>query len=309
MTLMMPEKMQANIRNSFEQNRSDSSPIFERVNRLETEHKSVMLRLYEDFEKCYMSVETFNDPMLRGYLTPPFVGGWWTGEHVQAMKCFNTLGFRVTNVIADAVFFWQDVPALLPSGPEIIKMPERTQTAYDLMLTGRPLKKYLYINDSDLVKVAGEAVSHCFMCGTSDADLIRHGRSLSARGWFVCKHGLRCPECSQIIHYDTFIYLIWAESTNRYKIGFSSSGVKGRLTSLQTASPFPLHLLAFREGSTLEEHFLHEDLKEYRVCGEWFEMKDRDALLSQFLGDFPNLLSTDNGIESPAAMFGHNGGD
>jgi hypothetical protein len=72
------------------------------------------------------------------------------------------------------------------------------------------------------------------------------------------------------------VYAIWAEDTDRIKIGRSASA-HIRLETFQTASPFPLRLL--REIQTHDtvalESALHRRYATYRRHGEWFELPIR----------------------------------
>lgn len=68
-----------------------------------------------------------------------------------------------------------------------------------------------------------------------------------------------------------YIYVILDESSHAIKIGFSNDPVK-RLSSLQTAhSKSTLRILTTFEGDREQECGIHEDLKEYKLQGEWFD--------------------------------------
>src|SRR5262249_37237527 len=81
-----------------------------------------------------------------------------------------------------------------------------------------------------------------------------------------CSNGRRADMSQD----DGFIYLIWAQGTDRVKIGFSDDPSE-RLRSLQTGSPFPLHLLAQSPAPRYMEARVHQALAEYHRGGEWFE--------------------------------------
>tara|TARA_R100001510_G_scaffold51952_1_gene52258 strand:+ start:315 stop:827 length:513 start_codon:yes stop_codon:yes gene_type:complete len=70
------------------------------------------------------------------------------------------------------------------------------------------------------------------------------------------------------------IYLIKAEETNLYKIGYTAGSPKTRMESLQTGCPHKLVLFEHMNGSIEKEKWLHETFKEYRKQGEWFEFDD-----------------------------------
>lgn len=59
----------------------------------------------------------------------------------------------------------------------------------------------------------------------------------------------------------------------RVKIGFTSTGVRGRLASLQTGSPYPLGIYAYVEGTLALERALHEAFSPLRLQGEWFSLE------------------------------------
>lgn len=70
------------------------------------------------------------------------------------------------------------------------------------------------------------------------------------------------------------VYFIEAEGLGLVKIGYSKSGVEGRLQSLQCASPVPLRILATVEGTLQCERALHGHYRNLRVQGEWFRLED-----------------------------------
>lgn len=68
-----------------------------------------------------------------------------------------------------------------------------------------------------------------------------------------------------------YIYVILDKQASAVKIGYSCDPVK-RLSSLQTAhSTNTLTILSTFEGGKYEEYTIHEDLKNYRLQGEWFK--------------------------------------
>ena len=75
---------------------------------------------------------------------------------------------------------------------------------------------------------------------------------------------------TQIPAAQEFVYVIHAIGTNRIKLGFSTKP-KERLAGLQTASPFPLQMLACWPGSRAREDRLHRYMNRFRKVGEWFE--------------------------------------
>lgn len=76
---------------------------------------------------------------------------------------------------------------------------------------------------------------------------------------------------TQLPTVQEYVYVIHAAGTNRIKLGFSTKPQE-RLAQLQTASPFPLQMLACWPGSIERERRLHRYLAEFRQVGEWFEV-------------------------------------
>jgi len=79
------------------------------------------------------------------------------------------------------------------------------------------------------------------------------------------------------------LYVINASGTSRYKIGFTKD-LKSRLRSFRTAIPTKVDLIFYvwTTDYVYLEKLLHEDFKEMRVRGEWFELSN---------GDLDNLKS------------------
>jgi hypothetical protein len=72
---------------------------------------------------------------------------------------------------------------------------------------------------------------------------------------------------------EGFVYLIKANETDRYKIGFSVNPFQ-RIKDLQKICPFPLsllHLIKTDDMTGVEKHF-HIMFDKYRVSGEWFDL-------------------------------------
>ncbi len=69
----------------------------------------------------------------------------------------------------------------------------------------------------------------------------------------------------------TMVYLMNAEGTSRYKIGFAKDP-NVRLRELQTGCPYPLKIVAASNGDRDRERKLHARFSDYRQCGEWFDL-------------------------------------
>ena len=67
------------------------------------------------------------------------------------------------------------------------------------------------------------------------------------------------------------VYFIRSEKTHAIKIGFTAGQVEKRLSSLQTAHPYKLQLLATIPGTLEYEKSLHERFASFRLEGEWFQ--------------------------------------
>ena len=71
------------------------------------------------------------------------------------------------------------------------------------------------------------------------------------------------------------IYLVKAEETNLYKIGYTAGTAEARIKSMQTGCPHKLHLVEEVEGCLEKEKWLHEFFSKNRKQGEWFEFDEK----------------------------------
>ena len=67
------------------------------------------------------------------------------------------------------------------------------------------------------------------------------------------------------------IYLIRAEKTNLYKIGYTAGKVESRVKGLQTGCPYKISIIRELTGDQAKEKRLHNIFSEFRKEGEWFE--------------------------------------
>ena len=90
------------------------------------------------------------------------------------------------------------------------------------------------------------------------------------------------------------IYIIRAEDTNYYKIGYTEN-VEKRLKGLQTGCPNNLILIDFFNGNYTHERQIQEHFKQYKIreIGEWFEFSDK-AILKQVCTKIKNLYNNDS---------------
>lgn len=69
------------------------------------------------------------------------------------------------------------------------------------------------------------------------------------------------------------VYFI-GNGNGQVKIGVSDHPFR-RMLDLQTASPYPLALLACAPGGGAKERDLHLTFADSRLCGEWFECSEK----------------------------------
>lgn len=80
------------------------------------------------------------------------------------------------------------------------------------------------------------------------------------------------------------LYVLWGETTTRFKVGYTARSVAGRAATIEAYSPVGLRVVASKPGTMQDERDLHHALRDFRCHGEWFELPE-DAvwwLLAQF---------------------------
>ena len=70
------------------------------------------------------------------------------------------------------------------------------------------------------------------------------------------------------------IYVLWAEGTNRFKVGYTSRNVGSRAAEIEAASPFPLRIIGSRVGTKADEQQIHRRLRRHHVQHEWFMLPE-----------------------------------
>lgn len=65
------------------------------------------------------------------------------------------------------------------------------------------------------------------------------------------------------------VYVIGSEDFSYVKVGYS---IRSRLEQLQVGNPFELKLLAIFPAERTTEELLHQQLRDWRVRGEWYEL-------------------------------------
>lgn len=71
-----------------------------------------------------------------------------------------------------------------------------------------------------------------------------------------------------------FVYFL--RTGNTVKIGFTTNP-KGRLKNIKTACPEPPRIVKILKGGVKLERATHERFAEYRMHGEWFDLRGRLA--------------------------------
>jgi hypothetical protein len=71
-----------------------------------------------------------------------------------------------------------------------------------------------------------------------------------------------------------YVYIINAQGTNLYKVGYTDGDPEDRRAQLQTGCPYTLQLIAsyWKEDARSVETVAHKILASYNVNGEWFEL-------------------------------------
>jgi len=67
------------------------------------------------------------------------------------------------------------------------------------------------------------------------------------------------------------IYFIKVGKKGPIKIGYTNTNPKHRIEAMKTGSPYPLKIIGVLDGGKNREKFLHEQFKDLRMNGEWFQ--------------------------------------
>ena len=70
------------------------------------------------------------------------------------------------------------------------------------------------------------------------------------------------------------LYMLWAEGSSVFKIGFTTRSISLRASEIEASSPLPLRVVASRFGSREDEQAIHARLRTYRTHGEWFSLPE-----------------------------------
>jgi Meiotically up-regulated gene 113 len=81
----------------------------------------------------------------------------------------------------------------------------------------------------------------------------------------------------------SYVYLI--QGGPYFKIGWSASDPGKRLRNLCTASPYPLTLVGWIDGTRADEDRLHKEYEAKHQHGEWFNLSPQDV--AHILGGLP----------------------
>lgn len=71
-----------------------------------------------------------------------------------------------------------------------------------------------------------------------------------------------------------FVYLLWGEGTQSFKIGFTRDNPGIRAGIIESNSPVPLRIVGVTSGTIQDERRMHYQLHQYRSHGEWFVLPE-----------------------------------
>lgn len=77
----------------------------------------------------------------------------------------------------------------------------------------------------------------------------------------------------KIINDNGYIYLIYDKYFKRYKIGFTKN-IKIRIKTIAQQSGTEINLLKYFEGNRKVEKKIHNELIQYKLKGEWYNVND-----------------------------------
>jgi hypothetical protein len=70
------------------------------------------------------------------------------------------------------------------------------------------------------------------------------------------------------------VYLLWAEGTQIFKLGFTDRTVNQRARMIEFNSPLPLRIVGDIPGTMRDERSMHAMLARFREHGEWFRLPE-----------------------------------
>ena len=73
---------------------------------------------------------------------------------------------------------------------------------------------------------------------------------------------------------EGWIYVLWAEGTDLYKIGFTRRWILSRLEEMQAHSPLALYLFCLKQGTYKDENKWHRRFISKNAHGEWFHLTE-----------------------------------
>jgi hypothetical protein len=77
---------------------------------------------------------------------------------------------------------------------------------------------------------------------------------------------------------NNMIYLVQQGENGPIKIGYTDDKLDNRIKALQTANPYPLHVIITIPGDQNTESHLHKKFNKYKLCGEWFKIEMLEEL-------------------------------
>jgi DNA-binding protein Fis len=66
------------------------------------------------------------------------------------------------------------------------------------------------------------------------------------------------------------IYFIQSGNGGSIKIGYSNNDIEGRISALQTGTPYKLKLIGVMRGELEDEKTIHSIFSEIHIAGEWY---------------------------------------
>lgn len=73
------------------------------------------------------------------------------------------------------------------------------------------------------------------------------------------------------------VYVLWAEHTRLFKIGYTGESVAKRARAIDGMSPLAIRVVGTMSGDRSTERALHRALSQYRAHGEWFSLSEEAA--------------------------------
>lgn len=102
------------------------------------------------------------------------------------------------------------------------------------------------------------------------------------------------------------VYLLWAEYTSMFKIGYTAGCVGQRAVAIESCSPIRLRVIGDIPGTYQTERQWHKTLQQFRAHGEWFDLPE--SITWQVFRAFGLALPPDVTIYGDGAVYVHGHG-